>query len=216
MITCDKNHIYRNDKGEIYLSVTQHLTISGLQDFSMCRKEDLDFAALRGKYVHKAHYMYLLDDLVVDNLDAAYKGYCEAFIKFYKEQNIEVWDSESVLYSKNLRTAGSFDLMCLFSGFGSVVEFKTSAIMPKTTGLQTAAYKLLWNEREPDDLINTRIGVQLLKTGKYRMRHYVSPKDENIFRNICHTNWWCLSNRIIPLGAKADPKTYELCKEIIG
>jgi hypothetical protein len=216
MITRDSNHIYRNEKGETYISVTQQLKIYGLIDFSMVRKEDLDYAAERGSHVHHAHYLYLLDDLVVDSLDESYKGYVKAIIKFYKEQNIEVWDSESIVYSDKLRTGGSFDLMCSFNGYGSVVEFKTPVVMPKTTGLQTAAYKMLWNESKPQNFVVHRYGVQLFNNGRYKIHKYENQQDKFVFANIAHTNWYALSNRIIPVGAKSDPDIYAICKEIVG
>lgn len=216
MITRDENHVYRDKDGKIFLSVTQHLCISGLVDFSMVKKEDLDFAALRGHHVHKAHYLYLLDDLDIDCLDESYKGYCEGFIKFYKENNIEGWDSESILSSDSLRTAGSFDLICKFGNQGSVVEFKTSTTMPKTIGLQTAGYKRLWNANHPQNIVIQRYGIQLLKTGKYRIHHCSDSNDNKIFKNIVHNNWWALNKGIIPVGAKSNENVYNLCKIITG
>lgn len=216
MISLDNKHIYRNEKGEIYLSCTQHLVIAGLVDFSMVNKEDLEYAGLRGKHIHRAHYLYLLDDLDVESLDESYRGYCNAFIKFYKEQNIEVWDSENILHSDTLLTAGSFDLMCSLNGYGSVVEFKTSATMPKTVGLQTAGYKILWNQNKPKNKVLFRYGVHLKKTGKYTIHRCEDSNDNRIFENIVRTNWYALSKGIIPIGARSNDNVYNLCKSITG
>lgn len=215
MVTREDQHIYRNEQGKIYLSCTQHLTIAGLVDFSMVRAADLEYAGQRGGFVHRAHYLYLLDDLCVESLDESYKAYCEAFIKFYKEQSVEVWDSENILHSDKLMTAGSFDMIGKFNGVGSVFEFKTSATMPKTTGLQLAGYKTLWNENKPKNLVINRWGVHLLKTGKYKLQRYEDTREKDIFKNIVKTSWWSLSNKIIPLGAKNNPETYQLCKSIV-
>lgn len=215
MIQRDNSHVYRKD-GKILLSVTQHLQITGLVDFSHINPYTLAFAAQRGSFVHRAHYLYLLDDLDIDSLDESYKAYCEAFIKFYKEQDIEVWDSENILHSDKLMTAGSFDMVGKFNGIGSVVEFKTSTTMPKTTGLQLSGYKTLWNESKPDNIVVNRWGVHLLKTGKYKLYKYDDRKDESVFRNIADVNWWALSNGIIPTPAKANPQILNLCQQIIG
>lgn len=216
-----KDHIYRNEKGEIFLSVTQHLQIAGLVDYSMVKPADLEFAALRGQYVHKAHYLYLLDDLEVGSLDKEYRGYCEAFVRFYKEQNIEVWDSENIVYSDDLRTAGTPDIICASfkSGdyAGAVIEIKTPTILPKTIGLQTAGYKCLYNEMPSKEVaVVGRWALLLKNNGKYSLIKQVNKRDQGAFRNIVHANWYALSNGIIPIGAKTDPKTWELCKSIIN
>lgn len=216
MLTRNKNHIYRDGNGKILISVTQHLNISGLQDFSMIRPEVLAHAATKGQHIHQAHYLYLLDDLCVDSLDPAYKGYCEAFIKFYKEQNIEVWDSENIISCKRLMTAGSFDLICSFNSVGSVIEFKTCATMPETTRLQTAGYKILWNGNKSNNLVINRYGVHLLKTGKYMIYRYEDRSDEQAFKNMVNFNWWVLSNfKNPPIGAKNSDSVYALCQSII-
>lgn len=216
MITRDDQHVYRDSQGKIYIGVTSHFQIAGLVDFSHVNPCDLAFAAQRGSFVHQAHYLYLLDDLDLDSLNESYKCYCEAFIKFYKEQNVEVWDSENIISSDKLRTAGSFDLVCSLNGTGSVVEFKTSATMPDTTCLQTAGYKILWNENKPRNIIVNRWGVHLLKTGKYKMYRYEDKSDEQAFINMVRFNWWALSKLKKPsTRAKSDEKIYSLCKSII-
>lgn len=221
MVTCDADHIYRNEAGEIYLSVTQHLQISGLVDFSMCRQEDLEYAAMRGQYVHEAVNMYLHDDLELEGLDDQYRGYVKAFIKFMKENKINACSSEEIVWSDELKTAGSYDFICdslIFKGYGALFEIKTSASLPKTTGIQTAAYKLLYNG---GDLLRStrsvleRWSLLLNNKGTYRLKSY-KETDDKIFKSIVRLNWWALSNGIIPVGARSNEKVYQLCKSIIN
>ncbi len=219
MITLDDNHIYRNDKGEIYLSVTQQLQIAGLVDFSMVKPEDLDFAKLRGKYVHKAINMYLYDDLDVGGLDGSYRCYVEGFVKFKEENGLLSYQSEEIVFNDVLKTAGTFDFIgSINSDLSSrayMFEIKTPQTMPLTTPYQVAAYVKLWNSMH-DDKIYGGYGLHLLSTGNYRLYKYDLLKYGKKFINICHANWGALEDGIILMGAKSDPKTLELCKEIIG
>lgn len=221
MITLDKNHIYRNEAGEVYLSVTQHLTIAGLVDYSMVKPEDLAYATERGKYVHEAIHLYLYDDLDIDSLDEAYKGYVEAAIKFFQQTGVEVLSAEEIVYNDLLRTAGQYDFICpMESKLNSqLFEIKTTSTIPVTAKLQTAAYRQFFNNGCPDGTIPIidRHCLHLKPTGNYKVITYPRNRsDEIAFNNICRANWWALSNKIIPIGAKADPKVYELCEEIIG
>lgn len=220
MITCDSDHIYRNPEGEIYLSVTQNLIIAGLVDFSMCRPEDLEFAALRGQHVHQAVHLYWLDDLEVGSLDKAYKGYIEGFIKFIKENGIEVWSSEEIVYGELLRSAGQYDFITAnkHNHNPCFYEIKTSSTVSAITRLQVAGYQLFYNADPEHELakIYRRACLHLRPNGTYKLIQYKDHNDEHIFRGICRANWWSLNNRIIPVGARSNEKVYNLCKEIIG
>lgn len=219
MVTRDDKHVYRNEKEEIYLSVTQQLAIAGMVDFSMVRQEDLNYAAQRGQYVHEAVGLYLYDDLDVEGLDDSYRGYVKGFIKFMLENNIKVYSSEEIIYDDDLRTAGAYDIVCAsFKGgeyANAVIEIKTPDTLPKTTGLQTAGYKHLYNKGMQGPRIVGRWALRLRNNGKYSLTKMINKNDISIFKYICHTNWWCLSNGIIPVGAKSDKKVEQLCKSII-
>lgn len=219
MITCDVNHIYRNDEGEIYLSVTQQLIIAGLVDYSMVRREDLDFAALRGQYVHEASNMYLHDDLDLELIDDSYRGYVEGFVKFVTENGLTVWRSEELVWDEKLRTAGRFDFIGTLRPLNSLpilFEIKTTASISPTVKLQTAAYKLFYERRDSSVTPTQRSCLHLMKNGNYKLIKYIDRNDGHAFCNIVRGNWWALNNGIIPIGAKSDPKIWELCKTIIN
>lgn len=214
MISRDENHIYHNGK-EIFVSVTQHLQVAGLVDFSMVTRADLEFARLRGQHVHTAINMYLYEDLDFDSLDGLYKGYVQAFIRFCKEHSFIPTSSEEIVYCDILRTAGTYDLTGEWGGEPAMIEIKTPATMPITTALQVSAYLKFYNQNNSRP-IDKAYGLHLRENGTYKLHKYKWWDDFKIFRNICKTNWWCLSNGIIPVGARSNPKTLELCKEIVG
>jgi hypothetical protein len=214
MITRDNNHIYRDDGGEPYISVTQHLQIAGLVDYSMCRTEDLIYAAERGKYVHEAINMYLYDDLDVEGLDESYRGYVQAAIKFL--ESITVLSSEEIVCDPDLRTAGQYDLIGRCDLMKTLVEFKTCSTLPSTTSLQLSGYKHLdYVYGNRDEPIMRRMAVLLKNNGSYTV-HEFKDKNEPWFVRIARNNWAALNAGIIPLGAKASDETYNLCREIIG
>lgn len=217
MISRDQDHIYRNEKDEIYLSCTQHLQIAGLVDFSMVRPEDLNHARDRGLHVHAATKLYLNNDLDLCDPMEGYRGYVEAFIKFCLEHNINAWDAESLLWSDRLKTAGEFDFVSDFKGLQSptLFEIKTTSVMPLTTPIQIAAYITLWNERKTQMIVRG-CGIHLKNNGKYSLYEYNPAKYAPWFQSIVRCNWNALSEGIIPTPAKSDQKIFNLCQEIIG
>lgn len=217
MITRDRSHVYRNDEGEIYISTTQHLFIAGLVDFSMVRQEDLDYAALRGTYVHDALKLHMWSDLDIESLDESYKGYVQAGILFLKENMIDVWGTEEIVFDDGIRTAGEYDLIGSVDGKDwTVYEFKTPATLPATTGLQLEGYKFLLKGADaPIRYLELKKKAVLLRpNGTYRIHEY---KDNLLswFRAIVKSNWSALNAGIIPIGAKSNQKVYALCEKII-
>jgi hypothetical protein len=209
-ITCDENHFYRVG-GKLILSTTQQIAIAGLIDYSQISKETLDYAAERGIFVHDAVYLYLYDDLDMDSLDESYAGYVHATIKFLGESGFEVHESEEVIYSERLRTAGKPDLLGKYQGSHAIVEWKTGSLMMPTTALQLAGYEILEDSKH----FTRRLGVHLKPNGNYRIHEYKDKQDMLVFSGICRANYWALSNKIIPTGARDDEKLKELCERII-
>ncbi len=71
----------------------------------------------------------------------------------YIDNNIgEVWGLESQMYSHYLKLAGTTDVIGLYDGVPSVMDFKTSRKPKKLEWIksyfmQTAGYAVMWNER---------------------------------------------------------------------
>lgn len=218
MVTRDDNHVYRNDQGKIYIGVTSHLQIAGLVDFSMVNPVDLGHAKARGGYIHEAVRLFLNDDLDMGDSMEGYKGYVNAFIKFSKDHQLKVWDAEKILHISLLRTAGQFDFVGEISsdnaGYGHMFEVKATAIMPPTAPLQVAAYVKLWNNNRENKIFGG-YGLHLKNKGTYRLYKYDLSKYMPWFDSIVRCNWNALSEGIIPLGAKTNENTHNLCKSII-
>lgn len=222
MIHRDESHIYRDESGKIFISVTQNLAIAGLVDFSMVKPVDLEYARLRGQYIHDAIDKHLLDDLDIEAPELeGYRDYIKAYIQFEKDHQWEAYKSEGIVYDELLRTAGQFDQVGKkgnnIGGYRlTVLDIKTAVTVSEVARLQLAAYQDFYNQdQENENKITARICLQLLPTGKYKVFWYKDKQDIHIFKCICRTNWWALSNRIIPMGAQKDKKVLALCQEII-
>jgi hypothetical protein len=217
-INRDENHIYRDDNGKIYLSVTQHLQIAGLIDFSMVTPQALDIASERGTYVHDAVNLWLDDDLDMDSIDNSYLRYVNGAISFLENSDFESWESNLMVWSERLRTAGETDLLGEMRKSPAILDWKTGVKSP-TTPLQLSAYSFLYNESNPNNKKHFKLlEINLTSDGKYRIADHTNNYRQyiGIFQSICKMNWWALSNGVVPVGAKNDPNIYELCKTIIN
>lgn len=102
-------------------------------------EELLNRAAIRGTAVHNAIENYLRFGIL--DIAEEYKGYLEAFILWTKEFDVKPLATESRVYHKTLRYAGTADMPAIVNGQVICVDYKTSASVNKMlTGIQTEAY----------------------------------------------------------------------------
>jgi len=218
-LTRSEDHIYRNERGDIYISVTQHLQMAGLIDYSQIHPQVLETAAERGNHVHAACNLYLQDDLDMESIDESYAGYVDAFIKFCKECDLMVWESEEYVYSNELKTAGAFDFTGSL-GFdkhqtGNLIEIKTTAVYADTTtAIQVAGYVHLGNKARERKLFKGW-GLHLRKNGTYRLQEVDIKKYDPWFQSMAYINWCAIADGLIPIGGKMSPSTHILCNQII-
>ena len=110
-------------------------------------------ASARGTRIHNGLEKYLLGDtkwatgISMFDLDAI------VGIKKHIDANVQkIYGIEHQLYSKELKTAGTADLICCWSGVNVICDFKTSKWMKKRKDindyfLQSAAYAIMTKER---------------------------------------------------------------------
>lgn len=171
-------------RGRQFLSVTQVIRLAGLgPDFSRVPEDRLEYAQRRGVMVHKACHYYDEGDLALDSIDAAIRGYVEAYIAFRAIKTLKVIASEKrMVEAATLNVAGTPDLVCWMNGRRAVVDRKTSQTMTKSMGIQTAGYKLLWNWTHPiSERVQDRFGLRLGKNGVPKLIPHNDPDDELAF-----------------------------------
>ena len=109
----DKRHIYTLG-GQILPSVT---TVMKPLDEALYRGIDesvMQMAAERGTAIHNAAENFALYG--IEDIEPRYAGYFEAFLKFWEEKYPEPLATESRVYHKFLRYAGTADLPCVIDG----------------------------------------------------------------------------------------------------
>lgn len=178
----EEPHVYRF-KGKEYPSVTQVIRRAGLGEcFSAVPQDRMEYAQRRGRMVHLACQYVDENDLNWGSIDASIHGYVQAYIRFLKECPIVPVAIERRMVDVKLGIAGTPDLICFLRGQRAVVDRKTSQVMGKSMGLQTAGYKILWNAINPTQPVRERYGLRLEKTGKYRLVPHERFEDEEAFQ----------------------------------
>lgn len=179
----DEPHRYLQG-GKSYISVTGAVEDAGLgEDFSAVPKHIMERAQDRGNKVHMACQFIDDDDLVIETVDEAIRGYVDAYLKFRSQCKIKVVASERKMLSKALGIAGTPDLICFMGGRRVVIDRKTCQRLGRGLGLQTAGYKILW-EATQHSLIYGRYGLKLSPNGDYKLILCEDVDDEPAFRDL--------------------------------
>jgi hypothetical protein len=169
-------------RGRRYDSVTQVIQLAGLgYDWSVVPQDRLEYAQRRGRLVHMACHYIDDGDLKLESVAEEIRGYVEAYFLFRAECAIKPIAVEKKMVSEAMGLAGTPDLVCFLRGQRVVIDRKTSQIMSKSMGLQTAGYKALWNALFPNTPIRERYGLRLEKTGKYKLFPHDDYEDDLAF-----------------------------------
>ena len=118
-------------------SVTQIL--AQLQDWSKVDPVALEAARIRGTHIHKMVELDVCGDLDEDTLAPEYTGYLQQWRKFRAEMQFKPLLCEQRVYHDVLGYAGTLDLLGMVGTHIYQVDIKTG-VVPRTVGLQTAAY----------------------------------------------------------------------------
>jgi hypothetical protein len=103
--------------------------------------EVLEAARLRGQHVHEACHLHTVGGLVWDSLEDDVAAYVRGYLKFQTEAGFVTLASEVRVASLKYQFAGTLDLYGVFQRGEAMVDMKATAVLPRTVGPQTAAYK---------------------------------------------------------------------------
>ena len=175
-------------KGRKLPSVTE--VIAPLQDFSAVPPAVLEAACTFGRHVHQACDLYNRDELDWPSLDAALVPYVRGWASFLDESGAVVVASECRVYDDQLGYAGSPDVVLAWGKRTVLPDLKATAIVPRTVGIQTAAYAKAYARthrvREPE-----RYCIHLTEKG-YRSHKRTDPADWSLFLSCL--NVWRFNN----------------------
>jgi hypothetical protein len=180
-------HQYTLD-GKIIPSVTKIL--SPLNDFSGIPMDVLERKRMLGTALHKCIDLYLLDDLDTSTIHEDVAPYFNGFLKFMTETGFQVEQSESRVFSKSLRYAGTFDLIGKLNDSRVLIDTKSVAVLGKSVGPQLAAYEHAHHELNPDLKIKKRFALQLKPDGSYKLPEYKNRQDFEIFKSCLNIYNW--------------------------
>lgn len=164
----EERHIYKLDGVEIpsVSTIMKPLSASlydGVDDEVMRRAQE------RGTAVHNAIENYLKFGIV--DIAEEYQGYMDAFLSWYGENDVKPLATESRVYHKTLRYAGTADMPAIVNGQVICVDFKTSSSVNKMlTGIQLEGYAKAYESHGVN--FDGKAILHLKNNGKYSWVHY--------------------------------------------
>lgn len=164
--------------------------IRPLQDFSNVPADVLAAACEFGTNVHAACDLYNRDQLDWSSLDAPLVPYVKAWAQFLEDSGAVVIASECRVYHDQLGYAGTADVVLAWGKRTAVPDLKATAVVPRTVGVQTAAYAKAYARKhgvaEPE-----RYCIHLMD-GRYSSHKRTDPSDWSMFLSCL--NVWKFNN----------------------
>lgn len=141
----EERHEYRLN-GRIVPSVTD--VLDPLQMLDGIPWEKLEAARIFGQHVHLGCHYHNTGELEWGTLDDRLGAYLRGYLKFLADTGFVVLASEERVASIKCGYAGTLDLRGLFRSKKrvSVIDIKSTAVLPRTVGPQTAGYENAWTE----------------------------------------------------------------------
>lgn len=139
----------------------------------------------RGSAVHEATVMYDYSGEVPDDFQAEYAPYLEAYVQFVRDYKPSWELIEHQMGNATLGFAGTLDRFGVIDDKLCILDIKTSykVDIPSLSAQLTAYHDLLLNEQfERLENANIRhLGLQLMRTGKYRLYETDCEKGSDLF-----------------------------------
>lgn len=139
----------------------------------------------RGSAVHEATVMYDYSGEIPDDFPAEYAPYLEAYVQFVRDYKPSWELIEHQMGNATLGFAGTLDRFGLIDGEYAILDIKTSykVDIPSLSAQLAAYHDLLLNEQfERLENANIRhLGLQLMRTGKYRLYETDCEKGSDLF-----------------------------------
>lgn len=160
-------------------SVTQVLGI--LNNWQGIPAATLEAAREFGANLHAAINLYNRDELDESSVDAALVQYLDGWKAFIDESGAVVVASEQPVHHAVLGYAGTPDVVLAWKGRVVIPDVKSTHVVPRTVGPQTAAYaEAWWHENGCRGRHPERYCIHL-QDGKYQAHRRNDPADWSMF-----------------------------------
>ena len=180
----EATHTYTLDGKELP-SVTHIIRYLAVDKASNADPNMALIARERGSAVHEATVMYDYSGEIPDDFPAEYAPYLEAYVQFCRDYRIKWELIEHQMGNATLGFAGTLDRFGVIDGKLCILDIKTSYkfAIPSLSAQLTAYHDLLLNEQfERLENANIRhLGLQLMRTGKYRLYETDCEKGSDLF-----------------------------------
>ena len=171
----ERRHVYLLEGMEIP-SVTTLMEPLSSKVYGPIDPAVLANAAAKGTAVHNAIENYL--EFEIMDIADEHKGYFDAFLDWIDKYRPVIIGTEARMYHKQLRYAGTSDLICEINGQTVLVDYKTSyQVNMMLYMVQLEGYARAWESHGVK--IDDRIILHLKKDGKYMIHH--SPKNAECY-----------------------------------
>ena len=180
----EATHTYTLDGKELP-SVTHIIRYLAVDKANNANPNMALIARERGSAVHEATVMYDYSGEIPDDFPAEYAPYLEAYVQFCRDYRIKWELIEHQIGNATLGFAGTLDRFGVIDGKLCILDIKTSykVDIPSLSAQLTAYHDLLLNEQfERLENANIRhLGLQLMRTGKYRLYETDCEKGSDLF-----------------------------------
>ena len=180
----EKTHTYTLDGKELP-SVTHIIRYLAVDKANNADPNMALMARERGSAVHEATVMYDYSGEIPDDFPAEYAPYLEAYVQFVRDYKPSWELIEHQMCNATLGFAGTLDRFGVIDGKWCILDIKTSykVDIPSLSAQLTAYHDLLLNEQfERLENANIRhLGLQLMRTGKYRLYETDCEKGSDLF-----------------------------------
>lgn len=179
----DTHQYFDEDTGREIKGVNSILDDNGLKpNYLNIPAHILEYARMRGDYVNKAIDLYDLGRLDINSLDQKLKPYLDQWIAFKNEYEVEVIESQSIVYCEEYDYCGQLDKRIKLGRIKEycVVDIKCTSKSYQSHKWQVCGYDYACQDLDIDGYDRGNALVVYLKDNKFEVID-ASKEDTEVF-----------------------------------
>lgn len=169
-------------------SVTEILRQEGYSNFDFVNPLVMDRTQKFGNAVHRVCELDDLHNLDMSSVSVPLLPYFEGWRKYKADYKVEIIETELRMYSTKWDFCGTLDRVVKENGIITLIDIKSGTSITRAQELQTAFYKVLYEENFPKSKIKDRCVIQLKDDGTYNRIAHNNKRDEQIAISLAVVN----------------------------